>query len=351
MTVTSRPNSKTTIPQNNGVSQNIEVLRAEVERDSTDLVAKISLATALAQARQTKEAMAFYQEVVEADPSGVLGASALKAIESLDSGDVSENASETSSHELVQNPKARSLLQGFYNLPINRKQLVALLVSQLVSLLGLGVGTRFIVTSGLHTQLVNQAKSELAVTEVNYNIKINQMGFGFRGQSDNPAIIAAAKAHAAGQLPTNLRWQVKKILQNEIKARTIEYATLVGRDSRIIINANANRTGEIFNPNNLVQEVFTDPRQIKASAIVSWAELVKENPPLPTGFAKQDALIRYTVTPVKDPVTKTVIGALISGDIVNGKQPIVKETLKAFKGATALFIYISPLENLLWQPL
>lgn len=231
-------------------------------------------------------------------------------------------------------------MQGFYNLPINRKQLVALLVSQLVSLLGLGVGTRFIVTSGLHTQLVNQAKSELAVTEVNYNIKINQMGFGFRGQSDNPAIIAAAKAHAAGQLPTNLRWQVKKILQNEIKARTIEYATLVGRDSRIIINANANRTGEIFNPNNLVQEVFTDPRQIKASAIVSWAELVKENPPLPTGFAKQDALIRYTVTPVKDPVTKTVIGALISGDIVNGKQPIVKETLKAFKGGySAIYLH------------
>ena len=222
-----------------------------------------------------------------------------------------------------------SFLQWFYDLPISRKQLIAMLASELVSLVALGLGARWIIETGLRTQLLNQAKSELAVTAINYNIKVNQMGFGFRGQADNPAIIEAAKAPA---LSPDLQTQVKQILQNEIKARKIEYATLVGKDLRIIVSANANRQGEIFNPNNLVKEIFRDPRQIKASAIVSWAELAKEAPPLPSGFENQDALIRYTVTPVKDPATNTIIAALVSGDIVNGKLPIVKGTLKAFGG-------------------
>ncbi len=159
------------------------------------------------------------------------------------------------------------------------------------------------------------------------------MGFGFRGQSDNPAIINAAKTYAENKpIPAALQSQVDKILTNEIKARKIEYATLVGKDLRIIINANTNRQGEVFNPNNLVKEVFKDPRQIKASAIVNWNELKKEGATLPAGFTNRDALIRYTVTAVKDPVSKQVIGALVSGDIVNGKLPIVKGTLKAFGG-------------------
>ena len=228
------------------------------------------------------------------------------------------------------NPVRKSaFLQWFYDLPISRKQLIAMLASELVSLVALGLGARWIIETGLRTQLLNQAKSELAVTAINYNIKVNQMGFGFRGQADNPAIIEAAKAPA---LSPDLQTQVKQILQNEIKARKIEYATLVGKDLRIIVSANANRQGEIFNPNNLVKEIFRDPRQIKASAIVSWAELAKEAPPLPSGFENQAALIRYTVTPVKDPATNTIIAALVSGDIVNGKLPIVKGTLKAFGG-------------------
>lgn len=35
---------------------------------------------------------------------------------------------------------------------------------------------------------------------------------------------------------------------------------------------------------------------------------------------------------MKDPVSKQIIGALVSGDIVNGKLPIVKGTLKAIGG-------------------
>jgi len=227
----------------------------------------------------------------------------------------------------------KSMWQWFYNLSISRKQLIALIASELVSSIGISCVARYLITNNLQTLLLEQAKSEVAVTNMAYNVKVNQMGFGFRGQSDNLAIIQAALAYNTGQtLSPDLKSKVKQILANEIKARKIEYATLVGKNLRIIVNANADRQGEIFNPDNLVSEVFEKPRQIKANRIVSWSELSKESPPLPSGFNQEDALIRYTVTPVKDPNTKEVIGALVSGDIVNGKDAIVRGTLEATEG-------------------
>jgi twitching motility protein PilJ len=248
------------------------------------------------------------------------------------------------SSSLSQSKKhSSSGLQWFYNLPLKSKQLTGLFTSELISVLGLvGVGAVLIVASG-RSQLVRQAEAELAVTATNYNLKIDQLGVGFRSQADNPAIIAAAKLHTQGQsLTPDLRTQVKQILHNELKADTIEYATLVGKDLRIIANANTDRTGETFNPNNLVSEVFKNPKQIEASQIVSWADLEKESPPLPKGLTKQDALIRYTVTPVKDSATGSVIGALVAGDIVNGKLPIVENTLKAFSGGYSAVYYRQP---------
>jgi len=240
-----------------------------------------------------------------------------------------------------------SVLQWFYDFPIRRKQLVGLFTSEVISIVGLvGVGA-FLIVMGGRTQLRNQAKSELAVTEIHYNIKINQMGFGFRGQSDNAAIIAAAKTHGAAEtLDVGLREQVQQILRNEIQARQIEYATLVGSDLRIIVNANADRSGEIFNPNNLVSEVLAQPRQIKTSEVVSWQELLQESPPFLSQkeTASTDyALVRYTVTPVLDSQTKEVLGALVSGDVVNGKPLIVNQTVETVGGGYSAVYLREPL--------
>jgi len=238
----------------------------------------------------------------------------------------------------------RNFFTWWFNLPIWRKQLIGLFTSEVISIFGLvGVGA-FLIVIGGRSVLENQVQSELAVTEINYNIKINQMGFGFRGQSDNVAIISAAQAYRKSQvLSSGLKERVKQILKNEIKARNIEYATLVDRDARIVVNANANRTGEIFNPNNLVSEAFKSAEQIKSSEIVSWEELQKESPPLPKGLKKQPALIRYTVTCVKDPKTGEILGALISGDIVNGKLPIVNRSVVSRYGDySAIYLLSSP---------
>ncbi|MEB3295122.1 MAG: GAF domain-containing protein, partial [Synechococcales bacterium] len=243
-----------------------------------------------------------------------------------------------------------SLMQKAYhwfnNQPIGRKQLMALLACELIPLIGIGVGSTWVLTNSLRTQLLSQAVSEVAVTETNYNIKINQMGFGSRGQSDNVAIINVAKASAQGWKPgEDLRQQVKQILRNEVVARKMEYATLVSRDLKIIVNANADRTGQVFNPNNLVSEVLKNPQQLKASAIVPRDEITKEAPPLPNEFNSQagEALIRYVVTPIKDPIDRSTIAVLVFGDIVNTKRPIVEGTLKAFgSGYSAVYLRSAP---------
>lgn len=242
--------------------------------------------------------------------------------------------------QIIPAKPKRNFLQKFYDLPIGRKQLLALIACELFSVIGIGIGGTLIIVQGLRSQLLEQAKSELAVTDIAYNIKINQMGFGFRGQSDNHAIIDAAAIHNSGvAISGKLKADVQAILKNEITARDIEFATLVGKDLKIIANGNVDRSGETFDPENLVSEVLKNPQQIKATRVITWSELNKEGAKLPAGFSNQDALIRYTVTPVFDELKQTVIGVLVSGDIVNGKSAIVDNTIQATNGGYSGIFY------------
>ncbi len=227
------------------------------------------------------------------------------------------------------------IYQKFNNIGIRKKLLLVFIGLEFMTILGLwGVGNIQIKNNGLKL-LTDQSTSELEASKVNYEIKINQMGFGFRGQSDNSAVINAALAKANGrQLTSQQRQVVKNILQNEIKARNIEYATLVGRDKKIIVSANNDRTGEVFDPNGLVSQVINDPQQIKTSEILSWQDIKKENPPLlPDLTPNEDVLIRNTVTPVFRPNSKQVIGILVSGDVVDVKKnAIVVNTINQLNG-------------------
>ncbi|MBE9223255.1 GAF domain-containing protein [Cyanobacterium stanieri LEGE 03274] len=226
------------------------------------------------------------------------------------------------------------LVQWFYDLSLRRKQLLVLLSAQTVAIASLvGVSVTQIITGG-RAQLVNQSISELEATKINYGIKINQMGFGFRGQSDNTAVIQGAIA--GNNITPENKAIVRQILANEISARDIEYATLVGLDRRIIVNANNDRTGELFDPNGLVSRVIENPEQIRISELVPWEDLERENPPnLGLFEPNSPALIRYTFTPVFALNSDQVVGVLVSGDVVNGKYTIVEDTIQEFSGGYA----------------
>jgi twitching motility protein PilJ len=316
----------------------LAALQADVDRDPTDLVAKISLASALEQSDRIHEAKSLYEEVVNADPTGTMGAVAKQALEALGIPVNSAN-SEIASVAKTPTLQKRSSLQWFYNLPISYKQALALVLSQGIAILGLSIGSRFIFETGLYALLHTHAKSETSVTEANYNIKVNQLGFEGKTLVTNSHVINAARAKANNQnIDSATQQQIKQIFQQELKLRHIEYLTLVGKDSRIIVNANANRQGEVFNANNLVSEALTNSKQITTSEIVNWTELVKESPLLPPGFKNQDGLIRYVVTPVKDPNNSEIIGAIIAGDVVNGKWSIVEDSLNTFgSGYSAIY--------------
>ncbi len=244
---------------------------------------------------------------------------------------------ERPSRSLKRTPR---LLQGFYDLPIAGKTLLITLL-MLISMGGMiGLGAMALVKS-LRTQLLSSTQSQLAVTELNYNSALAEMELGFASQAENPALVAATVDSTNGRpLTLAMHRQIQSILRHEIKIRKIEYATLVGKDFRIIVNANADRTGQVFNPNNLVRIALQNRGQISSSEIVSWSELKTEDPPLPGGLTNQDALIRYTITPIKAPGTQSVIGALVAGDIVNGKTAIVKQTVEAFQGVGYSAVYL-----------
>jgi hypothetical protein len=72
---------------------------------------------------------------------------------------------------------------------------------------------------------------------------------------------------------------VRSALIQVIQDRKIEYATLVGRDSKVIIGANANRTGEVWDPSGIVSKAVELNTRVAVSASISRSEFLKEGPP------------------------------------------------------------------------
>ncbi len=214
----------------------------------------------------------------------------------------------------------QSLSQRLSNISISQKVLMSLLVCGIVPVVGIGT----VLTSQNSENQAQKAKSELAVTEVHNQNLLHQIALGFRSQADNSALIQAASLYTIGEkIPYVLQSELKDVLQNEMRSRKIEYATLVGSDLKIIESANANRKGETFNPKNLIREVFITGKQIQSHTLVNWSEIERESPPLPLGFKPENALIRYTVTPVKSRVAKKIIAVFVAGEIITTKKSFI----------------------------
>ena len=225
------------------------------------------------------------------------------------------------------------LAQWFYNLPVRRKFLLGLMAPGIFSILVLVTVQHQLFIRGTRDNLVKQAEAELAVTEIEYNIKLDQMGVSAQDRTEDFTIIDAARYDVmeAAETPINLE-AVKQLLRHEVLELDIEYATLVNTNLQIIANANADRRGQVFDPDGLASAALREHRQIKTSAMVTWDELQKESPPLPEQFSNQNALIRYTATPVHDPDTETIVGVLVTGDMVDQKLTIVENTVSVLGG-------------------
>lgn len=312
------------------------------------LLAKITSASALEKAGQTQEAIALYTQVLTADPDGTYGAIARKALETLLANDAQSATSTKGQTVLSTEPRKnetlplhKQLLHQFYDLPIQRKQFLGLLASETVSVVGLvGVGALLIISNG-HAKLREQAQAELEVAKINYNVKINQMGFGFAGNAENPAVIESAEKGKPDPKVTTL-------LANELWRRKIEIAALVDVNGNMVASGNINRPGTKFDPQGVVTEALKTGEQVKASQWISYDDLAQESPRVAELRAKElgldpalkpDFLIRYTATPVRQG-NGLKAGALVSGDIV--KTPIVANTTETFKGGYSAAYLVNP---------
>ncbi|BAW95326.1 methyl-accepting chemotaxis like protein [[Synechococcus] sp. NIES-970] len=335
-------------------SAEILALKEAIANDPTDIMAQISLAIALENEGFIQEAADTYRYILdhpEQDPDGVFTGSAAKALEELQPALAALDPTYSLAQESVQT-SGRSLqaldpqqvdysdvdttsprIRWLRNLPIARKQFIGMFASSFIALTGVvGASIGVTVISG-RAQLQNQVIAELAVTRINYLAKNNELGGALRGQGDNTAVIAAAREYqASGVLDSGLQQLVTRILQNETSARQIEYATLIGLDGRIIANANQNRVGENFDPNGLVSEVLQSPRRLQTNAIIDWAEIAREQPPLPPDLTEQPVLMNFTFVPVFDPDTQEAIAILMGGEVIDGKISVIRETLEAVGG-------------------
>jgi twitching motility protein PilJ len=312
---------------------------------ANDCISKILEAGNLEKSGDLQGAIALYREVIELDTSGNYGAVAQKAIQTLEEKleltsvfTPSIETLEQTAPESITQSLPRRLMRWFDDLPIRTKQLVTLLPLELLSVLGtVGIGSFLIISNG-QAQLIQQAKSELAVLEINYKIKMNQMFFGFGGVATNPAVIKAAENQF---IPAS----VTASLLYELWNRKIEIATLVDVQKRIVTTASLPRFGELYDPKGLVTKALSLGEQVLSTEIISYDELAKDSPRLAKLRAKDlgvdpaskpNFVIRYVVTPVRSPNSR-LVGALISGDIV--KSPIASNTVSAFNsGYSAIYL-------------
>ncbi|MBD1935939.1 methyl-accepting chemotaxis protein [Microcoleus sp. FACHB-68] len=341
------------------ILQRAEILEAQAERDRIDWAAKIQLAEALDQEGRFEEARTLYQEVVAADPGGVFGSITgcqgeqknkghrdvggaflddvtVSSSESIEAGNggTQEHSWLALRHSSLKIKNFRfKIPKWFYNQPIRRKQLIALLFSEFVTVSAVVGITTFLLNSQLRHQLVNQAESELAVTQMAYEMKNNQILLRLQGLSETSAVMAAA----GGNLTPAIREQVRAALVNELKGLDIESATLVGLDFRIIANANADLRAELFNFNQMVSPVFASGQPLQAIEIVSSGKLNAENIQVIGNQRNQETLIHYTVAPIYSN-TKNVTGALIAGKVIHQNYFLIQEVMKTYNsGYSAIY--------------
>jgi len=226
-----------------------------------------------------------------------------------------------------------------YNLSVTRKQLIGLLALQTILPVGL-TGAALWLTSALGSnQLQNQAKSELSLSEINYNLKLYRAADRLQNSSDSKTIAQTALAYNSGKQTSDLRKSVKQILENQVKTGEIDSAALVGKNRQIVVSVNPNQKGKSFNLQKIVDRVFAAKEPITATEIIAKSEVQKQLGSLPPTKGDRPVLVRYAAIPIKDPKTQTVMAALVLGKIISQTSVVASSKTLNLQGGGYQAIY------------
>ncbi len=222
-------------------------------------------------------------------------------------------------------------VQWFYDRRVADKQLTGLLASKMLSVLGvIGVSLSLISITG-RSQLRDQAASELSATAKDLNALS-----GAATLSEDVLIEAAETYVDSDQIGNELSQETQSALQARRDLNQLDYVALVSPEFRVIANSASNRDGELFNPNNLVSGALRQSVPKSAISLQTTTELRQLGISIPN-YVNEAALVQYVVTPIfeggdvpADRSRGAVIGALVTGAVVDSESPVVTNALTNF---------------------
>ncbi len=232
-------------------------------------------------------------------------------------------------------------VQWFYDRRVANKQLTGLLASKMLSVLGvIGVSLILLAMTG-RQQLLNQVTSELSATAKELDVE------SIGGASSDGTLLEAAEDFSAfDELDEGLKQAARAALQTRLELNQLEYAALVNLEFRVIAHSTSDRSGEIFNPNNLVSSALRQSQPKSAISLQTITDLQQLGIPVP-GSVEEAALVQYAVTPIFEGGTPTdklgvrnpVVGALVTGDILDADSAAVAKPLTNFtEGYTEIYL-------------
>ncbi len=232
--------------------------------------------------------------------------------------------------------------QWFYDLPVSDKQLIGLFASKAISVIGFIGISLWLLSLMSHRQLADQSVSELSATVRNLS---NDVGGTI---APNDEILRAAERYAESSGFSDriiIQEDIQPVLRAAMRSERLEYVALVGTDFKVIASGGADRSGDSFNPDNLVSNALTEGRSQRATSLLSLEALQQVGVSIPSN-AEAAALVRYSVTPIfasDNPESEAVargevIGALVTGDKIDSESPLVASALTQFPtGFSAIY--------------
>lgn len=232
-------------------------------------------------------------------------------------------------------------MQWFYDLPVADKQLTGLFASKILSVLGV-IGISFLLISDLgRRQLAQEATSELSALSSRLSSQLNV------AVADNSVLVEAAiSSEAGGEIGEGLRQTAQADLRSTMQANGLEYATLLDPEMRVVASSTAERSGDIFNPDDLVSSAFRQRQARTANSLVALPALQRLGVRTPAVGA-ESALVRYSVMPVYASGNAAdspgeLVGALVTGDVLDGGSATVADTLKQFSSGYSALYRLAP---------
>jgi len=232
-----------------------------------------------------------------------------------------------------------ALKPHLYNFCVSRKQLIGLLALQTILPVGLTGAALWLTSAVGSTQLQNQAKSELSLSEINYNVQLDRAADRLHNSSESQTITQTASAYNSGTNASNLRKSVKQILEIQVSTGEIDSAALFGKNRQIVVSVNPNQKQKSFNLQTIVDRVFTAKEPITASEIIAKSEVQKQLGSLGPGSGDRSVLVRYAAIPVKEPKSQTVIAVLVLGKILSQTPAVASSETLNLQGGGYRAIY------------